>query len=40
MTDDLEKLSEKAKVSVSELIRTCVERDLPKLKDLIRKRKI
>lgn len=39
MNADLEKLAERANVSVSELIRTCVERDLPKLKDLIRKKK-
>ena len=40
MNDDLENLAELANVWVSELIRTCVKRDLLKLKDLIRRRKI
>jgi hypothetical protein len=40
MNDGLENLAELASVWVSELIRTCVARDLPKLKDLIRRRKI
>ena len=39
MNEELEKLSEKTNTSVSELIRTCVERDLPKLRDMLRKRK-
>ena len=40
MNADLEKLAERANVSMSELIRTCVERDLPKLRDLVRKKKL
>ena len=38
MNADLEQLAEKADVSVPEIIRECVERDLPKLRDLLRKR--
>lgn len=37
MNADLEQLAEKAGVSVPELIRECVERDLPKLRDVVRK---
>ena len=39
MNEELEKLSAKAKIPVAEIIRTCLERDFPKLRDMLRKRK-